>query len=253
MPNLSALKLLFVDYMFVTVGDRSHAPIPVIACGPWRGFRFGSRYQRKLSAQPWYDTLEPCATRGDQPRTRVFSHSSYFHRLENGTLSYRFLPLHHCSPVFLRRSRPTIRKPSIWVLVAPLFKVSLLDFAIWRVLRAVRVLLQPMFDNAIVGKALVAGIPLGLACPADEIVKAAAHTHLAVPNFVGKVVHGHGRVIGITHQILPQRVKAVVYMVWRDCPLFSLQRVHVRAPNHFLCVFVSFCKGQVHIHFTEGL
>jgi hypothetical protein len=118
--------------------------------------------------------------------------------------------------------------------MSPLREIRLLKRIVGRVLWTIAVHLNLVLDAAIVREAMIAGMTLRLPRPLDQIVEIAAHAYLSVSNLVGQIGHGHGRVIGVAHDVLAQRIKTVVYVPRVDLRSVSSLKIGVRFAHCFL-------------------
>ena len=118
--------------------------------------------------------------------------------------------------------------------MSPQLKILIGNRPVRRALIAICKLLERVRHLAIVAQHTEACVPLGLLRPRDQPVPIAALPHLAVPNLVEFVYGRHRRIIGEAHEVLPQRVDAVVEVLRFNDGGFATLVIDVRFAYVFL-------------------
>ncbi len=118
--------------------------------------------------------------------------------------------------------------------MSPLLKILIGNRPVRRAFIAKRELLERVRHAAVVAQHAEACVPLGLLRPRDQPVPIAALPDLAVPNLVEFVYGRHRRIIGEAHEVLPQRVDAVVEVLRFNDGGFATLVIDVRFAYVFL-------------------
>ena len=123
-----------------------------------------------------------------------------------------------------------------------LIKIRLHRRIILRALITKRKTLDPVLDATVVVNLPVARVPPGRPDPRQQLAEVLTLHNLAVAEPVSQLEGRHRRVVGLAHDVLPQRVDAVHQVAVRDAlPLrAALLEVGERAVEQFL-LCVSLC------------